>query len=247
MLPPLSGGHDISDRGFWYSWPIEPLLAFVLVVAVGIYVIGRGRLQREAPAYPLPAWRAVCYFGGVAAMAAALFSPIAAYSEYLFSMHMVQHLLLLLIAPPLILLGQPFLPALWAMPHSTRKKVGRWFRPGHPLAHLRAWVSLPIVAVAAYVVTVAIWHIPVFYDAAQGRTVTHDLEHLMFYGTALLYWWPIVAPRTARSQLGPGWALAYLIPPFLEGILIGVLLTFSSEPLYSTYAELNERPVWGLN
>lgn len=231
---PMSGGHEASSRGFWFSWPSEPLLVLGIFAAVAIYVIGRSRLHAEAPTYPLQRWRTACYFGGVFAFSLALLSPIAAYSEQLFSMHMVQHLLLLLVAPPLILLGLPFLPALWALPKSTRKTVGRWFRPGHPLASARRWISLPIVAVACYVVTVAIWHIPVFYDAAQGRTVTHDLEHLMFYGAALLYWWPIVTPRTARPQLGPGMALPYLLPPFLEGMLIGALLTFSEEPLYTT-------------
>lgn len=218
-----------------------------IFTAVVVYIIGRSRLQAEAPAYPLPIWRVACYFGGVLAFSLALLSPITAYSEQLFSMHMVQHLLLLLVAPPLILLGLPFLPALWALPKSTRKTVGRWFRPGHPLGMMRRWLSLPVVAVVCYVVTVAFWHIPVFYDAAQGRTFTHDLEHLMFYGTAMLYWWPIVAPRSAHSSLGPGWAIPYLLPPFLEGLFIGALLTFSSEPLYSTYAELAEQPIWGLD
>lgn len=244
---PLSGGHETSARGFWYSWPSEPLLVLAIFSAVAVYVIGRARLHAEAPAYPLPIWRAACYGAGVFAFALALLSPIAAYSERLFSMHMVQHLLLLLVAPPLILLGMPFLPALWALPKSSRKTVGGWLQPGKPLAYLRRWLALPIVALACYVVTVAMWHIPVFYDAAQGRTFTHDLEHLMFYSTALLYWWPIVSLGTAHTRLTPGWALPYLVPPFLEGLLIGALLAFSSEPLYSTYAELDHQPVWGLN
>lgn len=222
-------------------------MALVLFLSVAVYTIGRSRLLSEAAAYPLPLWRAACFYTGIAAIAVALLSPVAAYSEQLFSMHMVQHLLLLLVAPPLVLLGQPFLPALWSLPKTPRRTVARWFRPGAPLSTVRRLLTKPVVAVVAYVVTVAVWHIPVFYDAAQGRTLTHDLEHFMFYGTAALYWWPIVAPASTRPKLTAGWAIPYLLPPFLEGMLIGALLTFSSEPLYTTYADLSLRPVWGLD
>jgi cytochrome c oxidase assembly factor CtaG len=77
--------------------------------------------------------------------------------------------------------------------------------------------------------------------------VTHDLEHAMFYGTALLYWWPIVYPGKGRRRLSTALALPYLPPPFLEGMLIGVLLTFAGRPLYETYAHLDTEPIWGLS
>lgn len=245
-LPLLSGGHNLSPRGFWYSWADEPLMSILVVALAAMYVIGWSRLHDESPR-SVPVWRLWCYLGGVLAFAAALLSPIAAYSEELFAMHMVQHLLLLIAAPPLILLGAPFLPMLWSLPRSWRRPIARLGRPGHPLSRIGRAMTHPLVAMIAYVGTVAMWHIPVFYDAAQGRTFTHDLEHVMFYGTALLYWWPIIHPAGGRRRLSLALALPYLIPPFLEGMAIGIALTFSSKPLYSTYAGLDVDPIWGLD
>lgn len=246
IVPLLSAGHGISPRGFWYSWVEEPLLILCVFAAVAAYITGLGRLRREIPGLDFPTWRVVCYFGGVVAFVAALLSPIAAYSEQLFSMHMVQHLLLLLAAPPLILLGTPLLPLLWALPKVWRKNLMRRFRPNTRLGRVLYYLAHPIVAVVAYVACVGVWHIPNFYDAAQGRTFMHDLEHVMFYGSALLFWWPIVAPPRRRRRLSLGLALPYLLPPFLEGMLIGVLLTFSNRPLYTTYEDLDTQPIWGL-
>jgi putative membrane protein len=247
IIPLLSGGHGISPRGFWYSWATEPLLTVAVFGAVTAYGLGLSRLRTTAPEIDFPRWRVWCYAGGVLAFCIALLSPVAVSSEGLFSMHMVQHLLLLLVAPPLILMGAPFLPLLWALPTGQRRTVGRWMRPGHPFARLGHWLARPLVAVALYVASVAIWHVPAFYDAAQRRTVTHDLEHIMFYGTALLYWWPIVYPARGRRRLSTGQAFPYLLPPFLEGMLIGALLSLSNEVLYETYGHLDAQAIWGLN
>ena len=242
----LSTGHAISPRGFWYSWPVEPLVAVGLFAGLVLYLIGWKRLSLTAAAM-VPRWRWWCYIASIVTIVLALLSPIAAYSEQLFAMHMVQHLLLLLIAPPLLLLGAPLLPALWALPVNARRAVGRRLAPGQVLHHLGHALTTPLIAVALYVVTVAIWHVPVMYDAAQGRTVTHDLEHLMFFGTALLYWWPVMHPSRGRRRLSYGLAVPYLVPPLFEGMLIGVLLAFSSVPLYETYRGLDTAPIWGLS
>jgi putative membrane protein len=131
--------------------------------------------------------------------------------------------------------------------HHTATHDGSSAAPGKPLARLGHWLTHPIVAVVLYVASVGLWHVPALYDAAQGRTFTHDLEHAMFYGTAMLYWWPIVYPAKGRRRLSTALALPYLLPPFFEGMLIGVLLTFSREPLYKTYAHLDANAIWGLS
>lgn len=243
----FSAGHGVSPRGFWSSWVEEPLMVVAVFALVAAYVTGRSRLQGRSARIVFPAWRTWCYAGGVLAFVLALLSPIAAYSEELFAMHMVQHLLLLLVAPPLLLLGAPLIPLLWALPGGARRRVSRWLRPGQPLAVAGHWLTTPVVAMLAYVVTVAVWHIPAFYDRAQGRTFMHDLEHVMFYGTALLYWWPIVFPGGGRRRLGFGMAIPYLLPPFFEGMIIGIWLAFSNRPLYATYLGLDDHPIWGLS
>lgn len=218
-------------------------MLFGLTATACLYWVGWSRLSRVGIGAAVSARQASAFILGILAMAIALISPVAAYSERLFFTHMIQHLLLLPVAPPLLLLGKPLAPLLWGLPTSWRRRLGRLLRPGQPLPRLGHALTMPVVAVTAFVVTVALWHVPAFYDAAQGRTVTHNLEHLMFFGTALLYWWPIVHPAGGRRRLSFAMALPYLLPPFLEGMVIGVLLTFAEQPLYRTYAQM-EQP-WG--
>ena len=232
----LAPNHGELSGPFWAAWPAEPVLQVGLMAMAGLYVLGWRRLGRASSA-AIPAWRVWCYAGGVLALVLSLLSSIAVYSERLFFMHIVQHLLLL-IAPPLLLLGAPLVPSLWGLPVSARRAIGRHLAPHRLLARVGHVLTHPLVAVAAYVITIGLWHVPAFYDAAQGRTITHDLEHLMFFGTAMLYWWPVIHPSGGRRRLSYALALPYLLPPFLEGMLIGALITLADRPLYRTYAEM---------
>jgi putative membrane protein len=241
----LAPGHGELTGPFWSAWPVEPVLLVSLTAIACLYWLGWSRLSRVAGGIAVSTSRAAAFITGLAAMAVALLSPVAVYSERLFFMHMIQHLLLLLIAPPLLLLGKPLVPMLWGLPSSWRRRAGQMLGPSHVLARLGDTLTMPLVAASAFVITIAVWHIPVFYDAAQGRTLTHDLEHLMFFGTALLYWWPVIHPAGGRRRLSYGLAVPYLLPPFLESLVIGVLLTFADRPLYRTYAEM-EMP-WGFS
>jgi len=234
----LAPGHDELVSSFWTTWPNEPVLLIGLTAAACLYGLGWSRLNRVAGGGAVTPSQAAAFFAGIIAVALALLSPVAVYSERLFFMHMIQHLMLLLIAPPLLLLGRPLVPSLWGLPAPWRVAVGQLLVPGRPLARLGYLITTPLIAVAAFVITIAVWHLPVFYDAAQGRSVTHDLEHLLFVGTALLYWWPVIHPAGGQRRLSYARALPYLLPPFLESMLIGVLLTFAARPLYRTYAEV---------
>src|SRR5215208_692953 len=171
----LAPGHDELTGPFWTAWPAEPLLLIALIAAAGLYGLGWHRLHRVVGARAVSSSRATAFFAGIITVALAVLSPIAVYSERLFFMHMIQHLLLLLVAPPLLLLGRPLVPTLWGLPAPWRVAVGQVFVPGRPLARLGHLMTTPLVAAAAFVTTIAVWHMPVFYDAAQGRSVTHDL------------------------------------------------------------------------
>jgi putative membrane protein len=236
-FPRYAPGHGNFSGPFWTAWPVEPVLLLGLAGVACLYWLGWCRLSRTAGGDAASIRRAAVFFAGVIALALALLSPIAVYSERLFFMHMIQHLLLLLVAPPLLLLGKPLVPMLLGLPLPLRRPLGARLGPGRVLARLGHVLTTPIAAATAFIVTIAIWHVPVFYDAAQGRTFTHDLEHLLFFGTALLYWWPVIHPAGGRRRLSFGLALPYLLPPFLESMLIGVLLTFAAQPLYRTYAD----------
>ena len=229
---------------FLASWSWEPSLLVGLAMAAGLYTFGWRRLRRRSHD-GLSVWRGWCYGGGIAALGLALLSPIGAFSGLFFFMHMIQHILLVIVAAPLLLLGAPLLPLLWAFPTDVRRGLGRLLVPGKPFHRLFHILTEPLVSAALFLGTVAVWHVPRFYDAAQGRTIVHDLEHGLFLGTALLYWWPVIHPTGGRRRLDYGAAIPYLLLPFFEGNAIGALLTFASRPLYATYQQVPR--VWGLS
>jgi len=218
------------------GWLPDLVLLTATLLAGALYAIGWRRLgRRSRHRAGLPVWRAWCYAAGLAALAVALLTPLDAYSSLLFTAHMVQHLLLLLIAPPLLWLGAPLVPILWAVPAQERRGAGRLFGPRSPLRLIFQVLSDARVAAVLFLGMTALWHVPALYDAAQGRTWIHDVEHLAFFGAGLLFWWPLIHPTGGTRRLGLGHGIFYLIAPMLEANAIGALLTFAGRPLYQTY------------
>ncbi len=208
------------------SWELDPGVLISIAVAAGVYGLGWRRLRRRSRSAADPV--AAAFFGaGLLVVALALMSPVGALDQQLFSLHMTEHLLLTLVAPPLLLLGRPLLPVLWALPRRDRRGAAR-------LARL---ADKPVVSVALFVLVFGAWHIPALYDAAQGPTLVHYLEHGTVFITAMLFWWPVLQPSTGPRVLGRLASILYFTPPMLEGTLIGALLTFASHPLYRTYVQ----------
>lgn len=231
---------------FIASWSWDPTVLAGLALSVGLYAFGWYRLSRRGAGRPVLApWRAWCFGAGLAAIGLALLSPIGAFGGLFFFMHMIQHLLLVEVAAPLLLLGAPLLPMLWGLPRGLRVGIGLLFAPGSPLSRVFGFLTSPLVALSLYATAVAVWHLPAFYDAAQGRTLVHDLQHSFFLGTALLFWWPVIHPTGGRRRLSYAAAIPYFLPPMLVGNLIGALLTFADSPLYATYQRVPR--LWGLS
>jgi cytochrome c oxidase assembly factor CtaG len=184
-----------------------------------------------------------CYFGGLASVALALVSPVDRVATALFSVHMVQHLLLLMIAPPLLTLGEPVLVCLWAFPIGARRRLGRVWRRAHTLRRLRHLVTIPVAVWLLHAAAVWVWHFPDLYDRALRDTGTHVGEHVSFLATALLFWW-LLTDRRARRRLGVGGAILYLFTAALSDTLLGAALTFSRRPWYA--AHWGTTVPWGL-
>lgn len=228
------------------SWSWEPQLIPGLLLAATAYILGWWRLQQAARnGGGIARWRAWCYAGGIMALVIALVSPIDTFSDRSFVLHMAQHILLSLVAAPLLLLGLPLVPVILALPHRARRPAGRLLRPIRPLHAFLHVLTNPAVALVVYVVTLIFWHIPRFYDLALRKPLVHDLEHLLYFGTALLYWWPAIHPTGGRRRLGYGLLAPYLMVCMIEAALIGLVLTFVSFPLYSAYEHV--APLWGLS
>ncbi len=228
------------------SWSLEPDLVVGVAAAVGLYFLGCRRLRRyNVEGRLLAEWRIWCYGGAMLAIVLALLSPVDAFSGLFFFVHMTQHLLLMLVAAPLLWLGAPILPVMWALPRSIRVGVGRIVAPVSPLHALLSFLTNPLVAQGLFLTTLAGWHVPAYYDIAQGRTPIHEFEHTMFLGASLLFWWPVIHPWGGKRRLSYEAAIAYFIPPILLSNLIGALLTFANRPLYGNY--LNVPRLWGIS
>lgn len=131
----------------------------------------------------------------------ALLSPIGTFDEALFFLHMTQHLLLLIVAPVLLWLGALLLPALWGLPPGLRRDTGQILAPRTRTHRVFRTLTTGLVSALIYLMVIAIRHLPRYYDAAQGETFVHYLEHAMFLGSGLLYWWPVIHPGGGRRRL----------------------------------------------
>jgi cytochrome c oxidase assembly factor CtaG len=203
----------------------------------GVYLRGWLALRRRDPRR----WhggRPAAFLGGLAAIDLALASPVEPFAGLLLQVHMVQHLLLMMAAPPLLWLGAPLFPLLRGLPRPVRIFwVAPWLS-APPLRRLFGRLTHPLTALVLFVVATWVWHAPPVYDLALRSSGWHYLQHACFLGTALVFWYPIVRPYPAR----PHWSHWLLLPCLfladLSNTALAALLTFSNRPLYPYYAEL---------
>ena len=216
------------------TWDTDPAILGTIALFAAIYAAGAASLWRHAGVgRGLRVWQAAAFLGGTLALVAALVSPVAAASELLFSIHMTQHEILMLLAAPLLALARPLAVAVWALPPRARRRVGAWTR--RP-AVAGAWGRLtsPLAAVVLHAAALWIWHVPALYQAALASPALHALEHVCFVLTASLFWWALAHGRYGR--LGYGLGVLYVFATALHTGALGALLTFAPRLLYPWYA-----------
>jgi putative membrane protein len=227
------------------TWSARPEVAAPLILVAGLYAFGWWRLSSRGAA--VSPWRVTAAGAGLLALAVALLSPLDALAHALFSAHMLQHLLLVSVAAPLLLLADPFSALLWGLPAPLRALAGRLLRPRARLRRL--WWGLTAMPVAwlVHVLVIWLWHLPTAYDAAVADRLLHDLEHLAFFGSALLFWWPIVQPAP-RVRVPPVYSLRviYLVLAAVQTGLLGLLLTLSPRTWYRSYASPEDQALGGV-
>jgi putative membrane protein len=226
-------------------WSTRPEVVAPLLIVAGAYAVGWWRLRRRGGL--VSGWRVAAAAGGLLSLSLALSVPLERLAHASFAAHMVQHLLLIIAAVPLLLLANPFPALVWALPSPVRGGVGRRLRPGAWLRRLWHGLTLMSVAWLAHTAAMWLWHLPIAYDAAVGDRALHDLEHLVFFGTAVLFWWPVVQPAPRlRPQPKHGARVAYLVLAALQSGLLGVLLTLSPAAWYRSYPDAEDQSLGGL-
>ena len=226
------------------SWSAPIGVNVFLSLAALVYARGWFRLHSAVPKL-LPAWRLAAFLAGVVSVWIAIGSPVEAFDDISLTVHMVQHLLLMSVAPPLILLGAPALPLLRGLPQSIAREVAGPFlhwrlvkRLGRALAHpALCWLAAAFALIG--------WHIPAIFDLALRWDWLHELEHATFLGTGLLFWWPVVQPWPSNARW-PRWSIPlYLFGATLPCDVLSAFLAFCNRVVYSSY--LSRPSVFGLS
>jgi putative membrane protein len=217
------------------SWSAPIGVNLSLCLAALVYTIGWLRLRLVFPNL-ISSWRLAAYLAGILSLWIAIGSPLEAFDDVSLSVHMVQHLLLMAVAPPLILLGAPTLPLLRGLPRFIIRKIaGKFFR-WPPAQRFGRVLSNPAVCWIAAAVALIAWHIPAIFEMALRSESSHKIEHVCFFATSLMFWWPVVQPFPSVARW-PGWAVPlYLFLGTLPGGALGAFLTFCDRLLYLSYA-----------
>jgi putative membrane protein len=216
------------------TWTFEPLTIVLMGASVGLYASGVQAARRHArTSSAFRWWQIAAFAGAMLSLGVALVSPLDALSDILFSAHMTQHEILMLVAAPLLVVAQPLLAFLWAVPAIRRRVVAARVRQP---AVARTWRALtaPLVVFLLHGIALWIWHVPAFFEAALHDERLHAIQHLSFLFTAALFWWGMIHGRYGR--MGYGAAVAYVFLTSLHSTILGALLTVAPSPWYRWYA-----------
>jgi cytochrome c oxidase assembly factor CtaG len=203
-----------------------------------VRLLGRPRSSRER-------WRAASFYAGLLVILAALASPIDTLAEKLFWVHMTQHVMLLTIAAPLIVLGAPWSSIWRPLPLGARRTLAKtvtrsvWCTPLRALARL---LRRPLPAWIAFNVNLVVWHVPAVYDLAVRDRAVHDLEHVTFLVFGVLLWAQVLDSPPLHARLSAIRSVYYMVATAVVGWVVALVLIFAASPLYPAYAHLAHRP-----
>ena len=225
--PPVTPGNWASAWS-WELGIVLPLALSAVLYGVGSFAIYRR--NRMAPAVRW--WEIACFWLGWLTLVIALVSPLHRLGEALFSAHMTQHELLMVLAAPLLVLGRPLVVFLFALPAGWRPRASRWTKL--PIVR-RTWSFLTgaVVVWVLHAITIWIWHIPALYQATLDNEAIHALQHSMFLFAALLFWWTLV--HGTYGRLGYGVAFVYVFTTAIHTSVLGALMTFAQRIWYPIY------------
>ncbi len=219
-----------------HEWSSPIFLDLAIAATAFFYVRGWLALRRNSPSL-LSAGKLAAFLSGMICLWVAIGSPLAAFDEASLTVHMIQHILLMLVVPPLVLLGAPAMPLLHGLPQSfVRTMLGpglRW-SPTQSLGH---FLTNPIVCWILAALALLLWHAPASFELALHSDAWHEFEHGCFLFTSILFWWPVIQPFPTEPRW-PAWsAPLYLFLGMIPGSVLGAFLVFCDRVVYPSYAE----------
>ncbi|HUA91409.1 MAG TPA: cytochrome c oxidase assembly protein [Terracidiphilus sp.] len=223
------------------NWDIPWIVTSELAMTAVLYTRGWLQIRRTRPRQ-FPGWRLGCFLAGIATIFVAVASPLDTFSDTLLFMHMVQHYLLMSIAPPLIVLGAPVVPMLRGLPRWIIRKPLRPLFQSRVLPAIGRFLTHPPVAWIAMNAAYIGWHIPRAYEFALSSENWHNFEHMCFLFTNLMFWWPIIAPWPSRPPRLRWLLIPYLMLSDIVNTGVSAFLCFAGRVLYPSY-DIAVRPL----
>ena len=219
------------------SWAIPPAATFALLLTALVYLRGWWLLRRSGLTL-LPPWRAVSFLAGLLALWVALASPMDVFNGFVLTAHMLQHITLMMVAPPLILLGEPLIPMVRGLPRFAAREFAGPLLNWAPAQRIGRTLISPLVALVLMGLVNFAWHTPRLYQLALDSELWHQIEHACFFCASLLFWWPVVQPWPSKPQW-PRWAMVpYLVVADLQNTALSAILVFSDRVLYPWYSNV---------
>src|SRR6266446_6215323 len=216
------------------SWEFNPWVLIPIVAFAVLYARGWLQLHRRDPDR-FGFFQLTAFFAGLTTVVCALCSPLDAFAGWLLTVHMTQHLLLMMVAPPLILWGAPYLPLLSGLPRYFAINGVGPFLSSTVLRKVASFVSHPAFCWSAFILINVAWHLPALYELALRSPSWHRVEHFSFLSTALLFWWPIIQPHPWVART-PRWLiLPYLFLADFQNTALSAFLVFCDRVVYPTY------------
>ena len=223
---------------------MDALIPAGLALALIFYCAGLRRMPRNLRRIVFSPRRNLAFASAIVILFAALVYPLDGLDDQLFCAHMAQHLVLMMVAPPLLVAARPALASLWAFPLPARRALGHFYiRSG-----LRTVAQALTAPVAVWILCSAalwFWHLPGPYGWAMENELVHAVEHLCFFVTSLMFWSLVLEPAGRHRRLGYPGALLFVATFGIENGMLGAILTFSTHPLYRAY--FTTTAAWGLS
>ena len=229
-------GQPPAPHDIWAAWSWEPAVLIGLAFTGWAYASGiRALWQQAGPGRGVSRRQALAFAAGLLFVFIALISPVDRLGEAIFAGHMVQHMLLIYVAGPLLVYGAPPAALAWAVPGRWRVPLSRGWHRQKKLRSLAGFAVHPFTIWVLHAAAMWVWHLPRLYDLAVANPIFHALEHASFLGTALLFWWAVLYGM--RQANGVGFSILYLFTMMLISGLLGALITFAPAAWYTSHLE----------